>query len=100
MNTDQELEAATARIARRERLAKKAYNKAIEHRNNFNLASIKVRKTRKALRAAKLQLETIKRRGHIEEIFWRFPHIGTQILEELDILSLGTPLILTKITFV
>ena len=61
------------------------------------MASIKVRKTRKALRAAKLQLETVKRRGHIEEIFWRFPHIGTQILEELDIPSLGTPFILTKI---
>ena len=89
LNMDQELEAATARLARRERLAKKAYIKAIEHRNNFNLASIKVRKTRKALRASKFQVETIKRRGHIEEIFWRLPHVGTRILEKLDIQSLG-----------
>ena len=95
---DQELTAAKARLARRERSAKKAYNKAIEHRKIFNAASMKVRKTRRALKVAKFQVETIKRRGYIEEIFWRFPHIGTQILEELDILSLGTPLILTKIT--
>ena len=87
---DQELAAATARLARRECTAKKAYNKAIEHRKKFNAASIKVRKTRRALRVAKFQVEAIKRRGYIEEIFWRFPHIGTQILEELDISSLGT----------
>ena len=86
---NQELEAATARLVRRERLFTKAYNKAIKLRINFNAASIKVRRTRKALRTSKLQVETIKRRGHIEEIFWRLPHVGTQILEKLDIQSLG-----------
>ena len=34
--------------------------------------------------AAKFQVEAIKRKNHIEEIFWRFPHIGEQILGELD----------------
>ena len=52
------------------------------------MASKKVRKTREALIASKLQVETIKRRGHIEEIFWRLPHVGTQILKKLDTQSL------------
>ena len=85
---DQELEAASARLAQRELLFEKAYNKANKLRTNFKAASKKVRKTRKALIASKLQVETIKRRGHIEEIFWRLPHVGTQILEKLDTQSL------------
>ena len=69
---------------------KKPTTKPLNIEKKFNAASIKVRKTRRALKVAKFQVETIKRRGYIEEIFWRFPHIGTQILEELDISSLGT----------
>ena len=38
--------------------------------------------------SAKFKIETIKRKNHIEEILWRFPHIGTQILEKLDKSSL------------
>jgi hypothetical protein len=41
------------------------------------------------LESAKFKVETIKRKNHIEEIFWRFPHLGTQILEKLDNTSLG-----------
>ena len=33
---------------------------------------------------AKFQLEIIKRKNHIEEIFWRFPLVGQQILQQLD----------------
>ena len=34
--------------------------------------------------SAKFKVEVIKRKNHIEEIFWRFPHLGTQIFEKLD----------------
>ena len=36
------------------------------------------------IEAAKFKVEAIKRKGHIEEIFWRFPLIGSQIFENLD----------------
>ena len=38
--------------------------------------------------SAKFKVEVIKRKNHIEEIFWRFPHLGTQIFEKLDHSSL------------
>ena len=41
------------------------------------------------LESAKFKVETIKRKNHIEEIFWRFPHLGTQIFENLDNPSLA-----------
>ena len=34
--------------------------------------------------AIELEIEVVKRHGCIEETFWRFPHIGEQIFEELD----------------
>ena len=34
--------------------------------------------------AIELEIEVVKRKGCIEETFWRFPHIGEQIFEELD----------------
>ena len=37
---------------------------------------------------AEFELEIIKRKTNIEEIFWRFSHMGRQILEELDSQSL------------
>jgi hypothetical protein len=41
------------------------------------------------LESAKFKIEVIKRKNQIEEIFWRFPHLGTQILEKLDNVSLA-----------
>lgn len=38
---------------------------------------------------AKFQVDIIKRKNHIEEIFWRFPHVGQQIFEKLDNQSLA-----------
>ena len=38
--------------------------------------------------AIQLEIEIVKRKGCIEETFWRFPHIGEQIFEELDETSL------------
>ena len=38
--------------------------------------------------AIEFEIEVITRKGCIEETFWRFPHIGEQIFEELDDTSL------------
>ena len=38
---------------------------------------------------AKLHLAIIPRKDCIEEIFWRFPHVGQQIFEQLDNQSLA-----------
>ena len=39
--------------------------------------------------AIELEREVVQRNGCIEETFWRFPHIGQQIFEELDNKSLS-----------
>ena len=71
------LEAAEANLSEQKSLVeaaeqaiKDAYRKAHEAKENYE--------------AAKFQVEAIKRKNHIEEIFWRFPHIGEQILDQLD----------------
>ena len=46
--------------------------------------------------AIELEIENVKRKGFIEEIFWRFPHIGEQIFEELDDGSLSKSLEINK----
>ena len=33
---------------------------------------------------AEFEYKTLVRKGNIEEIFWRFPHIGKQVLNEVD----------------
>ena len=39
-------------------------------------------------KAITFQAEVIKRKGYLEEIFWRFPHIGELMIEQLDNQSL------------
>ena len=58
------------RVEAAEQAIKDAYREAHEAKEDYE--------------AAKFQVEAIKRKNHIEEIFWRFPHIGEQILGELD----------------
>jgi hypothetical protein len=48
------------------------------------------------LEAIELEIEVVKRKGCIEETFWRFPHIGQQIFEELDDTSLSKSLLINK----
>ena len=43
-----------------------------------------------------LEIEVVKRKGCIEETFWRFPHIGQQIFEELENISLAKCLEINK----
>ena len=40
------------------------------------------------MKEATFQAEIIKRKGCVEEIFWRFPHIGELIIDQLDNQSL------------
>jgi len=37
-----------------------------------------------------MELKAIKRKGQIEEIIWRFPHLAEQIFQKLDVQSLRT----------
>ena len=76
-----ELKAAKENLAEQQALVeeaeeaiKAAYEKAHEAKARYE--------------AAKFQVEAIERKNHIEEIFWRFPRVGKQIIEELDNQSL------------
>ena len=56
-------------------------------------AQSKLRKAKVVLeridqKAVSFQAEVIKRKGYLEEIFWRFPHIGELMIEQLDNQSL------------
>ena len=46
--------------------------------------------------AIELEIEVVKRKGFIEETFWRIPHIAEQIFEELDEISLSKCLEVNK----
>ena len=48
------------------------------------------------MEAVELEIEVAKRKGCIEETFWRFPHIGEKIFEELDTVTLSKCLEINK----
>ena len=59
-------------------------------------AELEALEVEKDVEAIKLEIEVTKRKGFIEEIFWRFPHIGEQIFEELDDTGLSKCLEINK----
>ena len=70
-------------VAKKKRLAaKQAELEAMEAENDVE--------------AIELEVEVVKRKGCIEETFWRFPHIGEQILEELEDTTLTKSLEINK----
>ena len=71
------LETAEANLLEQKNLVQAA-NQAIKD------AYIKAHEAQASYEAAMFQLEAMKRKNHVEEIFWRFPHIGEQIFESLD----------------
>ena len=77
------LEAAEANLAEQKSLVQAA-DQAIKD------AYRKAHEAQEAYEEAKFQLEAMKRKNQIEEIFWRFHHIGEQILEQLDNKSVAT----------
>ena len=62
-------------VKQKKKAAEKAELEALEAENNVE--------------AIELEIEVVKRKGCIEETFWRFPHIGEQIFEELEDTSLS-----------
>ena len=70
-------------VAKKKRLAaKQAEIEALEAENDVE--------------AIELEVEVVKRKGCIEETFWRFPHIGEQIFDELDDTTLTKSLEINK----
>ena len=89
------LKAAKAKLARRKKLVEKAYNEVSELEEALKATQIaleaakgKARVAEENYEEAEFELEVIKRKTNIEEIFWRFSHMGHQILDELDNQSL------------
>ena len=82
------LKAAKAKLKRRKNLVYKAHSEMFELEKALEAAQDKVRKAEKNHEDAEFELEVLKRKTNIEEIFWRFPHLGQNILEELDNKSL------------
>ena len=78
------LKAAKAKLKRRKNLVNKAHSEVFELEKALEAAVDKVRKAEKNHEDAEFELEVLKRKTNIEEIFWRFPHLGKNILEELD----------------
>ena len=67
---------------KKRRVADQAELEALEAENNVE--------------AIELEIQIVKRKGCIEETFWRFPHIGEQIFEELDNATLSKCLEINK----
>ena len=73
------LSTANAKVALEQKVSKKAQSK---------LRKAKVVLERIDQKAVSFQAEVIKRKGYLEEIFWRFPHIGELMIDQLDNQSL------------
>ena len=82
------LEIAEAELAEQQALVKKTREEQVALIQQLDEIEEKLEDAELGVESAKFKVETIKRKNHIEEIFWRFPHLGTQILEKLDNTSL------------
>ena len=72
----------------KQNLAKKALRKLRRAKAEVRRARKEFKAAKNELKAATFQAEVIKRKGYFEEIFWRFPHIGDLIIDQLDNQSL------------
>ena len=82
------LKAAKAKLTRRKNLVNKAHREVLQLKKALQVAEERARKAEKDHDDAEFELEVLKRKTNVEEIFWRFPHLGKNILEELDNKSL------------
>ena len=82
------LEKAEAELAEKKALVKKTEEERKALMQQIYAVEEKLEAAELGVESAKFKVETIKRKNHVEEIFWRFPHLGTQILEKLDNTSL------------
>ena len=81
---DQSFSVAQTNLAKKERLVKKAQTKLEKLEKQVEKAEEELEVAEREWEAAQFQVEIFKRKHNIEELFWRFPHIGEQILEEID----------------
>ena len=77
------LKAAKAKLTRRKNETKKADREVLELREALKVALTSARRAKKNQEDAEFELEVLKRKKNVEEIFWRFPHLGKNILDEL-----------------
>ena len=75
---------AQTNLAKTESLVKKARNKLKKLEEQAFKAKEELEAAESEWEVAQFQVETFKRKRNIEEIFWRFPHIGKQILKKID----------------
>ena len=75
---------AKTHLAKKEKLVQKAQNKLEKLQKKVVEAAIELKAAESECEIARFQVEVFKRKRNIEELFWRFPHIGEQILEKID----------------
>ena len=71
-------------MALRQKVSKKAQSKLKKAKAEVEKARKEFKVEKIELKAATFQAEVIKRKGYLEEIFWRFPHLGLDILQKLN----------------
>ena len=83
-NKDYALEIAETELHEQEALVRKTKEDQEALIQQLEEIEEKLEAAELEVESAKFKVEVIKRKNHIEEIFWRFPHLGTQIFEKLD----------------
>ena len=83
-NKDYALEIAETELHKQEALVRKTKEDQQALIQQLEEIEEKLEAAELEVESAKFKVEVIKRKNHIEEIFWRFPHLGTQIFEKLD----------------
>ena len=86
---DRSFSVAKTNLAKKKRLVTKARNKLEKLQNEVDKAEEELENAESEYENAQFQVEIFKRKRNIEEIFWRFPHIGEQILAKIDNPSIG-----------
>ena len=86
---DQSFVVAQTNLVKKESMVKKARKKLKKLEKQVNEAKEELEAAESEWEDAQFQVEIFKRTRNIEEIFWRFPHIGEQILAKIDNPSIG-----------
>ena len=81
---DRSFSVAKTNLTKKERLVTKARNKLEKLQKEVDKAEEELENAESEYENAQFQVEIFKRKHNVEEIFWRFPHIGEQILEKID----------------
>ena len=83
------MDAAKENMVKKYNLVKAIEEEVLAVEEALKIAKNKAKEALIEYKNAKFQVDIIKRKNHIEEIFWRFPHVGQQIFKHLDNQSLA-----------